>query len=681
MPSQRATAHRFAVLVFTLVVAACGGQPVVSPSAAAPASPAIGSSSTSIDPLFGALLADAIARAGQSGGDPDVDFEREQLFAAMGVRTSLGNDADQVLGLAAASEGAAREKQALPTTIGAPASAGPDGTFVNAVAVVTAFARFPSPYFEFRESMAGFLDSIGRAGPTTLHEDLGTVSDTQAEGGLTGTTQMHTILDVVIAGSDVKVTIDRDVQNTVTDTASGATVFTETKQHRITGDLDVCPNAAGLVPASMAVSRDEDATTFAGAGGRVGSHATGNSTRSSQFQGTVDDQATLGKVSQSYSQDEKYKRTASADGGPEATKEGAFTFGATGINDGVPVAHDFAVTFGDWSGATITGEVSGDVTSQMLQPISGTAGSDYASMEPSYLEAQRLWRDGRCVIVTAPAYIPASAFDFNAKPTHTEEVEKGSTTQFEIGTGHRFGQKVIAKVTAELHGKDSLSPDLIEQPPGKLTYVAPDEDGQDARVVLESTSRQGIGRLGLTFHTGGKKLKVSINGKMTTSGFGVSYVTTLRASSIVLVRLPGPGAPSKDGITNDVPYAGSGPATAEIRIGIEDCPKPYTQKGTLKLQAKHEVNEDQGLDLGWTITWDPATTFTTTGGACMGLTIESFTGGGDAGPVAGFMTVLGPVEVRAEGDSIHVKLTKSLGQSKNVIDATVTAEIVSESGP
>jgi hypothetical protein len=684
---RRATVHRFLALLVALIVSACGAQTVVSPSGPINVSPTpdtpsfTASAGASGDALFAAVLADAIARAGQPVGDGDVDLGREQLLTAMEVGTSLGADADRILGLVAVTEAAAHEKQPIPPALGPTSSVGRHDTFVDAVAIVAAFRGFPSPFIEFVLGMAGTLENIGRAGANTLHEDLGTASDTESGGGLTNTTQMHTIVDVVIAGSDVKLTIDRDVQNTVTDIASGSTVFTETKVHKIMGEINVCPSAAGLVPAFMSVSLTEEASTFAGAGGRVGSHATGSSTTTSQFEGTVDDQATLGRVSQTFSKDEKFKRTASADGGPEATKEGAFSFGATGIDDGVPVARDYSIMFGDLSGATTTGSVSGDVTPQMTASIAGDAGSHYATMEASYVEAQRLWRNYRCVIVTAPEYIPASAFEFNARPTHTEEVDKGSTTQFEVGIGHRFGQSVSARITAELsRGKDTLSPDLIEKPPGKLTYVAPDEDGQDATVTLATTSRQGIGNLILTFHTGGKRLKVSINGKMTTSGFGVSYVTTLHTSDLAMVRLPGPGVPSRDGSTYDLPYAGSGPATAEILIGIADCPKPFTQKGTFKLLAKHVVNEEQGLDLGWDITWDPLTTFTSIGGACMGLTLESFTGAGGAGPIAGFMTVLGPVRIKAGGETLRVQLTKALGGSKNVIDATITAEIVSESG-
>ena len=100
------------------------------------------------------------------------------------------------------------------------------------------------------------------------------------------------------------------------------------------GELDACPNAAGLVPASLEITNDEDATTFAAAGGQGGSHATGHSQSSSQFQGTVDDTATLGRVSQDLFARREVQADRDADG--PSTKEGSMSFGLSGINDGVP---------------------------------------------------------------------------------------------------------------------------------------------------------------------------------------------------------------------------------------------------------------------------------------------------------------------------------------------------------
>ncbi len=210
--------------------------------------------------------------------------------------------------------------------------------------------------------------------------------------------------------------------------------------------------------------------------------------------------------------------------------------------------------------------------------------------------------------------------------------------------------------------------------------MAPGEDGQDAHVLLVSTSRQGIGRLKLTFHTGTQKLAVSIDGTMTTSGFGVSYKTILHVADLVLTRTADPPKPSPDGLTNTLAYAGSGPATATVKLQIADCTTPYVEKGTFKLHAEHEVTADETFNGKWVVTFDPSTTFAFNGGICVGVPLDSFVGAGASGPVAGFMFVLGPMDVRPEGGPLHVKLTKSVGPSTNVMDATITAKIVSDSG-
>ena len=202
-----------------------------------------------------------------------------------------------------------------------------------------------------------------------------------------------------------------------------------------------------------------------------------------------------------------------------------------------------------------------------------------------------------------------------------------------------------------------------------------------AIVQLESVSRQGIGRLKLTFHTGTKKLKVSIDGTMTTSAFGVSYTTTVHAKDIVLSQMATSPQISPDGVTQTVTFSGGGPATAEIRIKIADCPKPYTQKGTLQLFADHEQNEVTNLDLRWFVYWDPDSTIRTTGGSCVGLPLEFVHGHERRRPRRRVHDRPGHRAVPPSLGEVRVRLTKKLGQSTNEIDATVKAEIVSDSGP
>ena len=292
-----------------------------------------------------------------------------------------------------------------------------------------------------------------------------------------------------------------------------------------------------------------------------------------------------------------------------------------------------------------------------------------------------MWRDSRCVIVTSPTYIPESAFANNNKPTHTEEVEKGSSTAFQVGLGHRFNQTVAAKITATLDGKESLDPDHLDKPPGKLTYVAPNEDGKDGIVKLESVSKQGIGRLTLTFHTGTKKLKVSIDGTMTTSGFGVSYTTTVHAKDIILSMLATSPQVSPDGLTQTRSRtAAAGRSRPRSRSTSRTAASRTCRRARSTCSPTTSSTTLTNLDLRWFVYWDPNASRRRRPRRLVrrraARIVHRVPSGG--GPVGGFMTVLGTVQFPPKGGEQRVRLTKTLGQSTNVIDATVKAEIVSE---
>ena len=599
--------------VVGLLVAACGAAPVTPSPPASIATPT-GSSETApsasaVATSSGNLAVDAIVARAQAnaGGPVDPIDDRVQLLDSMGIRASLGADADQILALMLATEDTARSKQAAP--------AERSGT------VDVALKRVPNIYREeFGNLMAGAVKSIGEPGDNPKTADLGTQTFTQTDGGRSATSTIKAVAVFSFRGSDATLDLTSETQNDVTDTASGQPVLTETSKTHMVGELDGCPSAAGLVPASLVVTLDTQANTSAGPGGVVASRATGTSTQSSKFQGTSDDTATLGPVTQSYTHHETFHRTTSADGDDE-TKDGEFTFTADGIDDGVPAERGVGAHVGGWSAVTTDATSSGDVTPDALDPMSSNAGYDFATMNTAYMEAQRVWRDTRCMIVTAPSYIPLSAFANNKRPTHTEEVDKGSTTAFDVGLDHRYGQAVPpVKIVPELNGKESLEPKVIPKPPGTLTYVAPDEDGQDALVTLTATSRQGIAKLSLTFHTGGKKLLVSIKGTLTTSGLGVSYTTSLSMPKLLLELQP------------DGTYRGSGPVTATMRInGDVPCPTPFHEKGTVVLTAKRPVAEvarqgqanpvlDESVPRDWKVAYDSASNVADSG-SCLGISL------------------------------------------------------------
>ena len=441
------------------------------------------------------------------------------------------------------------------------------------MAILASLPAYPPPLYDARDYLSSSLHYIGGEGSDTAHEDTGTQTASATDGGVASSSEVRTTLDATINGSDVKVVADRDVHVTATDSKTGDPLLDQHIRYQVTAELDVCPSAAGIVLASSGHAYTAESSTFAGAGGRVGSHNTASLTTSSTFKGQVDDQANLGNVAQDANVDGNFHRTSAAPGGPEASHEGTYTTSVTGINDGVPTSHDWSITGSDWSGiesgiGSVKVDRTGDATVDQIGDAAGSAAVDWATIDSSFVEAQKLWRDTRCVIVTAPTYIPLSAYAHNARPTHTEEVGKGSTTEFEVGTGHRFDQKVTALIKATLDGKESLEPKEVPKPPGTLTYVASDEDDQTAIVDLISTSKQGIGRQRLLFHTSDEKLKVSITGKMTTSALGVSYTTTVSVPEILLTK------------QSDGSFLGSAPVTTRIHLnGDIPCPAPFKEQG------------------------------------------------------------------------------------------------------
>jgi hypothetical protein len=245
-------------------------------------------------------------------------------------------------------------------------------------------------------------------------------------------------------------------------------------------------------------------------------------------------------------------------------------------------------------------------------------------------------------------------------------VSKGSTTEFKVDIGHRFDQKVAAPIKATLDGKESLDPQEVPKPPGTLTYVASDQDGDTNIVELISTSRQGIGRQRVLFHIAEEKLKVTVKGTMTTSGFGVSYTTSVSLTGVLLTRQP------------DGTYLGSGPVTTKIRLnGDIPCPTPFSETGTVALRATHPPPPNPSLPIPWTITFDKSSKLVVSG-SCLGISLGQMIQLGSNGATGGLMFVLGTVQVPDAGGTVVVKQTVPLGATTNALDVTVKAEVIKD---
>src|ERR1700690_1084962 len=324
---MRRTAGVFLALAL-IVVSACGPTPSVPPTSGPSPSTASASSNAAFAPIQAAI-------AGLAPRTGIVDIGREQLVTNLGLRTSLGTDADAILAVGAASQDAALSQQPPPPAIGQA-----HATIVNAGFVADLpIAPVPPPDNDLREYLAGVAANVGAPGPDpTVHQGPDPKNPdtaTRQSGGLSGTTVMTTTLDAAIHGSVATVQVGRTAHSVVTDSATNAVVLDETLEYQIIGQIDVCPSVAGVVDASIANSFDGRDSTTAGPDGRLASNATSSFTSTSAFQGQVDDQANLGAVSQDYKHDEMYKRTTSSSSGSNTTDEGSFGINVTGIKDGL----------------------------------------------------------------------------------------------------------------------------------------------------------------------------------------------------------------------------------------------------------------------------------------------------------------------------------------------------------
>jgi hypothetical protein len=524
-------AHKCAVALFAVALGACGGQappaPIGSPSPAAS-----GPSGEGLQAFKDGLSALVIPAAGTT------DLLSDRLTAAFDLGGSLGAKADVILALLASADRAAYAK--LPVVAIPSSRASPSGGVVTAAyfPVVPVPPKAPPPTTEVMFALPGLLDSVGRPGASTKHSGPDSATATVQSDGMTATSTMSTTIDAAIIGSAAALTVTRAIHSTVADEASGSILIDASEAYSVVGRMDVCPTTAGLSIARLEQTINVDATTNAGALGRVGTHSTGSIKTSSDFRGQVDNSATLGGVTQDYAHDEHWTRTAAAEGGPEAKHEGALDVAFTGIGAGVPAEHEFSVDLGDFSGVDGKIKASGDITQQMINSTAIGAAWDYATIDQAFVAAQRLWRNSRCVMVAVPKYNAESQLEVSLQgvEAHIELVDQDSITPFDAALRHRFGQGVTAGLEATLDGKEKLTPSSIAKPPGTLTYTAPGKKGQKARVRMTSTSKQGIGILVIVFDTG-SLYEVAATSRWTGNGFAI--VATFEAARLTPTDVPG----------------------------------------------------------------------------------------------------------------------------------------------
>jgi hypothetical protein len=219
------------------------------------------------------------------------------------------------------------------------------------------------------------------------------------------------------------------------------------------------------------------------------------------------------------------------------------------------------------------------------------------AMEEPFQSAQKLWRNGRCVVVQAPDYGAETpiATSEQSNPQHDERVDVGSETRFSARLKHRYQGALDQPVAASLtSGGKSLEPGRLASVPSSLTYKAPDEEDKKATATLKSTSKRGIGTLLLDFHTGNDSLTLTVTGELSSNT--ISFAGTVRILNRVTV---GPIDFKKLG--GDL-YEGKGPWSAQISsftaAGLGTLTCEGSERGEVEMLARLEK---RGAESVWVI--------------------------------------------------------------------------------
>jgi len=472
-----------------------------------------------------------------------------------------------------------------------------------------------------------------------------TKSDGTNSASVTGSASAH----LTAAGSVVTVRLDVSEHIVVTDASTGAAVADVASEDVLTGLIDVCPADNGTSAGSL----DEQYTLHTSRAG-AGFTATGTFGGVATTTGHVDDTASLTGIDGDFSY--KQEQSSTSGGGSPATGTG--TLGET-MSTQTPGG---AVGSGAFTSHITGSSATGTVTGNDLSFGSQSAGELFTWLWPSYTEAQRLWRSGRCVVVAVPAYNAQTPVRISAQGTsqHREEVGTGSQTKFTVQLKHRFGGPPRAPVDASItSGGVKLDPLHLDGAPGTLTYTAPGDQGKTASVEMKSTSRRGIGRLVIEFETKPKSLQVSITGTLTTGLSILRVSANVTVGPVVLVKTGDntweAQAPIKDSytFTSPVPCAGSG-----------------AESGTVHLTASRQARGDTTV---WVVHPDPAQSHVSAQSTCRLTVGNQFSGGG--GYALKFLTAVGDVTVPDAGGSVPVANSRNLGISTDTVNATLVGTV------
>ena len=352
-------------------------------------------------------------------------------------------------------------KQARADATKAKSSSAPAGGRLASVGAV--FGE--SVTIEFAKTLADSLDELTKTSATHEYPPL-PPSPHPVDGATSVTTSTISQTESVSSvGPQVKLTLNWSYRETTKDKTSGATLVDISEDRTMVGAINICPDGQGAVGAFVDVK--DKFTGFAN-----GVTTTLTATSGTVFTGYVGDNAMLQNVHETV-QDKQSWESASGSGSYEATLSATSNADASGSTSGGLDGNSFQ---GAFTASDAAAAVRGAKAAAWSFVLNGH------SLAEAYQSAQKLWRNGRCVMVTAPDYsaeTPLEVADQN-KPQHDESVDQASETKFSVNLKHRFGGLLSQSVTAALSGQKTLEPNRLESLPSSLTFKAPDEQDKKA---------------------------------------------------------------------------------------------------------------------------------------------------------------------------------------------------------
>lgn len=562
------------------------------------------------------------------------DAQTHVLLDEVGLRAQLGANADAVYALL----DRARHKVVAsepPLDLGLFARTKAFEVGPSEPRLLTSDTSFTT-ILEFTEFFAASLDGLtsGKDQGTLTHDFPTSPPATSDDGTRTVTDTLSQSIGLDVAGSRITAVLHGTLVQKVVDDKTHALVAQATESRTYRGEINICPDAGGLVPLTIS--------------GQVRINTPSKTTTSDSkldIKGHVDDQGALGSVDASYQNNSKW------DAGSVDVDMGNISLG---VGSGAYNTSSFGV-----GNATGTINTTGDAKAGIGWAMTDLALSA-STAQPALKEAQRLWQHGRCVVVAVPDYgaeTPLRIVDQDGVQ-HTEDVDTSSETKFAVTLKHRFGAPPAAPVDIALSGEDKIEPDHLDAAPGSITYTAPGEEDKTATLTLTSTSKRGIAKLLIRFATKPKKLALSMNGTVSFNGGIVTLNARISASQATF-------KPVGDGT-----YRATLPATTSYSLAISapNCSSGSGSEGRGSLVFDATLAEGPDKQPIWKVTLDSKRSSVHTSETVCGITFTdaelSGAGGGLAGTVA---SAAGTMTFPADGGTVHA--------SRNGVDATFVATV------